>query len=415
MIGEIIAIGNELTSGRVLNTTSFFAANRLFTAGHEIVAMATVGDKPAMIAEALTKAIGRADFVIVTGGLGATSDDLTNETVAQTLQRPATFYPEILAEIKTLSTAEGRPADCLLEKLAWLPKGAEVLEPGARMAGYLLVHAEKPIFFLPGVPHEMRHLLAEKVIPRLAAWPGGGARKIAERSYKLFGIGETEVNEQLASLEKMDSRIRIGYYPVFPEVHLSAIAIAEEESEAARLIALADGEIRLRLGSYILACGDQTLEGEIGRLLSGRGEVLAIAESCTGGLVAARITKVAGSSRYFLGGVVAYSNDLKERLLSVPAATLRQHGAVSAETAAAMAEGVRHRTGADIGVAVTGIAGPSGGSSEKPVGTVYIAVADAAGTQAHHFLFTGHRWQIQELACQTALGLVQTRMQDRSH
>jgi nicotinamide-nucleotide amidase len=217
MIGEIIAIGNELMSGRVLNTTSRFAAGLLFSAGHEIAAMATIGDTPIEISETLKRAIKRSDFVIVTGGLGATSDDLTSEVVGQALERAPVFHPEVFAKIKArLSKLDDQTVNGL-QKLALLPTGAEVLNPEARMAGYLLVHDNKPIFFLPGVPHEMQELLADKVIPRLGVWQEGAAKLVKQKVYKVFGLGETEINRRVSHLEKKeDSRIRIGFYPVFP-------------------------------------------------------------------------------------------------------------------------------------------------------------------------------------------------------
>jgi nicotinamide-nucleotide amidase len=252
MIGEIIAIGNELTSGRVLNTTSRFAAGQLFSAGHEISAMSTIGDTPAEISETLKRAIKRSDFVIVTGGLGATSDDLTSEVVGQTLGLPTVFYPEVFAKIKAqLSNIDDQTLNGL-QKLALLPTGAEILNPEARMAGYLLVHDNKPIFFLPGVPHEMQELLADRVIPRLEVWQEGAAKLVKQKVYKIFGLAEIEINQRVNHLEeKQDSRVRIGYYPVFPEVHLSLTVIDEDQSEIENTFRHLEKEIKLSLGDYL--------------------------------------------------------------------------------------------------------------------------------------------------------------------
>ncbi len=248
MNGEIIAIGNELTSGRVLNTTSRFAAGLLFSAGHEISAMSTIGDTPAEISKTLKRAIKRSDFIIVTGGLGATSDDLTSEVVGQALGRPTVFHPEIFAKIKALLSKPDDQVLSDLQKLALLPTGAEVLNPEARMAGYLLVHDNKPIFFLPGVPHEMQKLLADTVIPRLGLWQGGAAKLVKQKVYKIFGLGEIEINRRMAHLEKEeDGKIRIGYYPVFPEVHLSLTVIDEDKSEIKRTFQHLEKEIELSL------------------------------------------------------------------------------------------------------------------------------------------------------------------------
>jgi len=406
MRGEIIAIGDELTSGRILNTTSYFAAAQLFAAGHDIIAMTTIGDDTELIGETLQRALQRVEFVIVTGGLGATTDDLTTEAVADALDRPTTFYPEILRKIKENGWDGPVSGKISLEKLAWLPAGAHALHTEARMAGFFLVQDGKPIFFLPGVPHEMKELLLETVITRLAVWEGEEVRKVRQKVYKVYGLPETEINNMLESLEGENHQVRIGYYPVFPEVHVSLTVSSATEQEANSLFEKLDARISEKIGTNIYGFDEETLEGVVGRLLKEQGKTLAVAESCTGGFVGHKITKVPGSSEYFLGGVVSYSNELKKRLVGVDAEVLRNFGAVSAETARAMAEGIRRVTGADIGVSITGIAGPSGGSKEKPVGTVYFGLANSTAT--HDFLcnFSGARWQIQEQSGQQALDLV---------
>ena len=406
MIGEIIAIGNELTSGRVLNTTSRFAAALLFGAGCEIISMATIGDTPADISKTLLHAIRRSDFIIVTGGLGATSDDLTSEVVGQALGRPVVFHPEIFNKIKARHPHADAEATRALKKLAELPRGAEVLNPEAKMAGYLLVHDSKPIFFLPGVPHEMQELLVGKVIPRLGAWQEKEADVVKQRVYKVLGLGETEINRRLAHLEKEeDGRIRIGYYPVFPEVHLSLTVIAEDGAAAESTMQHLEDEVKTALGDALFGTDDDTIESVVGELLQGQGKILATAESCSGGLIGHKITSVPGSSNYFAGGVVAYSNDLKEKLLGIDAGLLARHGAVSSAVAKAMAVGIRSTTASDIGLSVTGIAGPAGGTLEKPVGTVFIGLATPDETIAIPCRFPGDRWQVQELSAVTALDL----------
>ncbi len=407
MIGEIIAIGNELTSGRVLNTTSRFAAGLLFSAGHEISAMSTIGDTPAEISETLKRAIKRSDFIIVTGGLGATSDDLTSEVVGQALGRPTVFHPEVFAKIKALLANPDDQALSDLQKLALLPTGAEVLNPEARMAGYLLVHDNKPIFFLPGVPHEMQELLTEKVIPRLGVLQEGAAKRVKQKVYKVFGLGETEINRRVNHLEKEDDgRIRIGYYPVFPEVHLNLTVIDEDESKIESTFLHLEKEIELSLGDSLFGTDDDTMESVVGKLLQSQGKILATAESCSGGLIGHKITTVPGSSNYFAGGVIAYSNDLKEKLLGLDPTLLEKHGAVSSEVARAMADGIRSKTSADISVAVTGIAGPTGGTPEKPVGTVFVGLSTPDETVDIPCRFSGDRWQIQELTAVKSLDLV---------
>ena len=407
MIGEIIAIGDELTSGRVLNTTSRFAAGLLFSAGHEITAMSTIGDTPAEISETLKRAIKRSDFIIVTGGLGATSDDLTSEVVGQALGRPTVFHPEVFAKIKALLSNPDDQTLSDLQKLALLPTGAELLSPEARMAGYLLVHDNKPIFFLPGVPHEMRELLANTVIPRLGILQDGAVKLVKQKVYKVFGVGEIEINRRVTHLEREeDGRVRIGYYPVFPEVHLSLTVIDEDKSEIKRTFQHLEKEIELSLGDSLFGADDDTMESVVGKLLQSQGKVLATAESCSGGLIGHKITTVPGSSNYFAGGVIAYSNALKEKLLGLDSSLLEEHGAVSSAVAKAMADGIRHKTGADIGVSVTGIAGPTGGTEQKPVGTVFIGLSTPDETVAIPCRLPGDRWQVQKLTAVKSMDLI---------
>lgn len=412
MIGEIIAIGDELTSGRILNTTSSFAAGQLFAAGHEVKAMITVGDDVEIIGRTLQESLRRADFVIVTGGLGPTTDDMTNEAVSTALERPSRLYPEILRKIRQHGRDRSEVVQASLEKLAWLPDGAHALHTEARTAGYFLVHDGKPIFFLPGVPHEMKELLLETVLTRLSVWVGEEAQKVRQKLYRVFGLAESEINRKLAHLERRDPRVRLGYYPVFPEVHVSLTVVAGSVQELEGLFQQYDRQVTELLGSHAFAGGDETLADVVGRLLLEKGQSLAIAESCSGGLLGHLLTKVPGSSGYFLGGVIAYSNALKERLLGVEREMLRRCGAVSPQVARAMAEGIRRQTGADYALAVTGIAGPGGGSAEKPVGTVCLALAAPEKTYDCPCLFRGDRWQIQNVSACTALDILRRRLLD---
>lgn len=419
MLGEIIAIGDELTTGRILNMTSHFAAHHLFAVGHEIVAMATIGDSPELIGSALIKALDRADFVIVTGGLGPTSDDLTNEAVASALGRPATLHPEILVKVEAYladSSAKGhaQTRGLCLEKLAWLPAGAEVLKPEASMAGYLLVHNQKPIFFLPGVPHEMKELLADCVIPRLADWQQQERRYVRQRLYRIFGLEEAEVNLRVGHLEEHNSMIRLGYYPVFPEVHLNLTALGKSQEETDGLFHIVDQKVRGAIGSYIYAVGDEGLARTVGNLLRARGLTLALAESCSGGLISHLITAVEGCSAYYSGGVCAYSNAMKATVLKVEPGILLEHGAVSGEVAEAMARGVRRLAGADLGLAVTGIAGPEGGSREKPVGTVFFGIDYQGEVTSFVRHFSGKRSEIQSLSALTGLDLIRRKLLEQT-
>ena len=405
MRGEIIAIGNELTSGRIVNTTSGFAAHHLFQAGFDIYAMHTIGDTPELIGEALKRALNRVDFVLVTGGLGPTDDDLTTEAVSEALNRPTMPNLEILSLIRQhLDTHTDQPASSL-EKLAWLPEGAETLSPESRIAGYQLIHGNKPIFFLPGIPHQMRSLLVEQVLPRLTTWYKGRQLSSIQRVYKIFGKNEAEINQDVEDLA-LSHGVEIGYYPVFPDVHLS-MTIRDGDQDNTQLLAEKSFQlVTAKLGSFIYGQDHQTMESVVGSLLMEKGKTLAVAESCTGGLISHLLTSVAGSSAYYLGGVVSYANSLKRSFLGVKDRLLIDHGAVSSEVAEAMAIGMREQSGGDISLSVTGLAGPDGGSMEKPVGTVFIGIAHDQGTSVHRFLFSGDRHEIQRMTAQTALDIV---------
>ncbi len=409
MLGEIIAIGNELTSGRIPNTTSGFAAHHLFEAGYDIYAMHTIGDTPELIGEALNRALGRVDFVIVTGGLGPTDDDLTTEAVSEALNRPTMPNLEILSLIRQhLESNTDQPASSL-EKLAWLPEGAETLSPKTRMAGFQLIHNDKPIFFLPGIPHQMRVLLVEQVLPRLATWYQGRQLSSTQHVYKIFGKTESDINADIASLA-LDEHVDIGYYPVFPDVHLSLTIRAANSALSKKLAESSYKRISEKLGLYIYGKDHDSMPSVVGELLHKKGLQLSIAESCTGGLISHLITSVPGSSEYFLGGVTSYANSMKISYLGVSEQLLEQHGAVSSEVAMAMAHGIRVQSKADISISITGIAGPGGGSEEKPVGTIFIGISDKDRTDAHHFLFSGNRYEIQHLVAQTALDIIRRHL-----
>lgn len=402
MKGEIIAIGDELTSGRKLNTTSGFAARHLFDAGYEIYAMHTIGDAPALIGEALQRALGRVDFVIVTGGLGTTDDDLTNEAVSVALNRPTMPNLEILALIRSHLDEHIANTITPLEKLAWLPKGAEALNPKAKMAGYQLVHENKPIFFLPGIPSQMEHLLLEHVIPRLTAWYSDPKKGTRQRMLRVFNMDEFEVNKKIASLH-LDKAICIGYYPVFPELHVTLTIRDKKIHDASSLLKKATDSIYSILGDVIYGQNQDSLEMVVGRLLIQKAFKLAIAESCTGGLMSHKITKVPGSSAYYLGGITSYANSMKYGFLNVDETILQKHGAVSKEVAGAMALGILKGSGADLALSITGIAGPDGGTEEKPVGTVFIGLVSKDIFHIDRYQFEGSREQIQEMAAVTGL------------
>ncbi len=405
MIGEIIAIGDELTSGRITNTTSGFAAHHLFEAGFDIYAMHTIGDTPALIGEALKRALKRVDFVLVTGGLGPTDDDLTTEAVSEALNRPTMPNLELLSLIRQHLEENGEQQAGSLDKLAWLPEGAETLSPESKMSGFQLIHKNKPIFFLPGVPHQMRTLLVEEVLPRLTTWYQGRQRASCQRIYKIFGKTEQEINLQIKQID-LGVDATIGYYPVFPDVHLSIIIRGDNQQTIQSHAEKAFQLIERELGDYIYGSDRESMASVLGNLLSKQGKTFSVAESCTGGLVSHLMTSVAGSSTYFLGGVTSYANSMKETCLGVDTALLERVGAVSPEVAESMALGIHTQSTADISISITGIAGPGGGTRQKPVGTVFIGFTHDDTTEVKEFHFSGNRYEIQHLTAQTALNLV---------
>ncbi len=405
MIGEIIAIGDELTSGRITNTTSGFAARELFFLGHEIQALHTIGDDPERIGKTLKQAIERSDFVIVTGGLGATTDDLTNDAVVSALNLKTAVHPGVLARIESRTVREMCAHGVSLAKLALLPEGAEVLDDDCRMAGYLLYYKGKPIYFLPGVPPQMEILLVNKVLPHLVAYSPVPTIPICRQVYRTCGLLEIEINKRLLALEENEA-VELGYYPVGYEVHISLTLRNLEKGKNDPLFLETDAFIRQSLGEALFGIDDDTLASATGQLLKQKGIMLCTAESCTGGLIAGTITETPGSSQWFAGGVVVYSNEMKHRLLKIDPSLIVRYGAVSAEIARAMASQAAAELQCDMAVSATGIAGPDGGTAEKPVGTVYLGLSYQNKVTDRLCHFVGSRRQIQEKTTQTALDLV---------
>jgi nicotinamide-nucleotide amidase len=410
---EIIGIGNELTTGRVLDQNAGYAAGRLSSHGFQVTRIEFIPDQAREIRSTLIRAGKRADVILVTGGLGGTLDDITAEVVAKTFNRPLKLQPALKNQIKRFLRKRGLPWDPIFEKMAWLPEGVELFHPRPKAAGFFLEEKGKPFFFLPGVPAEMRRILDRQIIPLLLQ--GRPDRQVSkQRIYKIFGLLEPEINRRLQDLEQKDGSVQLGFYPNFPENHLTVLVRADKAFRADQLLDRLETEIETRLGDTIVGRNDQTLESVLGELLRERKMTLSVAESCTGGLIGHRITNVPGSSDYFDRGLVVYSNRAKRDLLGVPPGILNRYGAVSEKTALAMAAGIRERSRSDLGLAVTGIAGPGGGSPEKPVGTVWIALAAARGALAGHYLFGGRRSQIKIQTAYTALDWVRRYLLDDS-
>jgi len=375
---ELISIGDELITGHTVDTNSVHIARRLADIGLTVQYKTAVGDDLPRMEEVIYQALKRADIVIATGGLGPTDDDITKRAIVKVFKRNLVFHENILEDIRQRYAARGIDMPAINQNQALLPQGATYLANKTGSAVGIVIAEDGKIFAsLPGVPREMKIMVDEELLPYLQ----GRIKQEAIRVIKLrtTGIIESELAERITPHLKLPESVRFAYLPSYSGVDLRIISqgpsqeVADDNAEkiAAKLTDVA--------GSYIFGRDDDTLEMVIGRLLNQRKETLTVAESCTAGLLAGQITSVPGSSEYFERGVITYSNRSKVELLDVPEEIIERHGAVSAETAETMALGLRDKFGSDYGIAVTGIAGPGGGTEEKPVGTVYVAVSSKNG------------------------------------
>jgi nicotinamide-nucleotide amidase len=405
MQGEIITIGNELISGRTLDLNGWYAAGRLTASGLKITGIATVGDNPADVTKALKMAVEKSGFVIVTGGLGSTEDDMTNEIVADALNRPLCLDKRMFEQIKSYVAARGIEMSSSLEKMAWMPKGSKILNPKGNVCGFSLVEDKVRLYFLPGVPDQMRYLMDRYVLPEILSHVKT-LPVLRQRILKLYGLNEPGMAEILKDLPRKNENILLGFYPHFPENHITISLRGQDERTVMRELDRAEQEVRSLLGPYIFANGVESMEEVVGEKLRNKGLTISVAESCTGGLIGNLLTNTPGSSNYFMGGLMVYSNQSKIDLLNVSQEAIEKKGAVSDKTVREMTEGVKKRIGTDIGLAVTGIAGPEGGSREKPVGTVYIGLSTDRETFTGKYRFWGTRKQIKKNTAMMALDWV---------
>lgn len=405
MKAEIISVGTELLLGQIVDTNSVEIAQSLAELGIGCYFHTSVGDNPLRLASVLAQALVRSQIVIVTGGLGPTEDDLTKEALAAVAGRRLLLDPRALEHVQEFFRATGREMPENNRRQAMLPEGAEMLpNPRGTAPGVYLNVQGAHVFCLPGVPTEMRTMWKESVVPRLAEISGGPA-VIHSRTIRFYGIGESALEERVKDLLHSENPT-VAPYASVGEARLRITARAETKEAAQAMIDPVAQEILARVGEYAYGEGDDSLEGVVGRMLSERGIWMATAESCTGGLLAHRITNIPGSSAYMRQGWIVYSNEAKQKELGVDPASLERYGAVSEEVAGEMAKGALERSGADIAVAVTGIAGPGGGSEEKPVGTVCFGVATAGQVRTVSRRFRGNREDIKWRSASEALNLV---------
>ncbi|MCC7495410.1 MAG: competence/damage-inducible protein A [Fimbriimonadaceae bacterium] len=407
MRAEIVSIGTELLLGNIVDTNAARIARDLATYGVDAFHQSTVGDNLERCAETIRTALGRAEAVIITGGIGPTPDDCTRAALALALGVPLERREDLCEVIRERYRNYGRQPTEAAFRQADMPLGAAVIvNPTGTAPGILVTPPGQAVYVMPGVPYEMVRMLEESVLPDLRQ-RFGLDHGIFPRVLRCRGIGESDIATQLDDLLTGCQNPTVATYVKTGEVEVRITARATDAAAAAALSAPLEEIVRKRIGSYIFGVDKEALEVQLAAALLPLGRTLAVAESCTGGRLAARLTAQAGSSAWFRGGVVAYANAVKERVLGVPGALLAQFGAVSAECAAALASGVCEACDADYGVAITGIAGPGGGSAEKPVGLVYVAVYDrtVAAVAGVERRFSGDRGAVQERSVLEALEL----------
>ncbi len=407
---EILTIGDELCRGEIVDTNSAWIAERLTELGFHVRWRSSVTDGETDMAAAFSQAAARARVVIVSGGLGPTDDDRTVDVVARLAGVEPVIDPEHRRRMEERFAKRGFTATPNNLRQVRVPSGAEVLANRAGLApGFRVALGAAEIYCTPGVPREMKRIFEDEIAPRLAALLDG-APATARRVWRVAGMGESHVDHALAGLLDGVADATLHFRIAYPENLVTVVARRASRAEAEAAIAALDGEVRRRLGGAVYGIDDQTLPTVIGTRLRARRETVATAESCTGGLIGDLITDVPGSSDYFVGGVVCYSNALKRSLLGVREETLARDGAVSEACVREMAEGVRRATSATWGVAVSGIAGPGGGSDEKPVGLVYFGVAGPSETQVRRLHWPAERRLVKQLAAFAALNLLDKQL-----
>lgn len=414
MNATLLTIGDELLIGQVVNTNAAWLGEQLGLLGVAVARVVTLGDDDDAIREALEQAYAASDLVLLTGGLGPTHDDVTREVVASYFKTPLRLDPSVLERLRERFSRRQRAMPESSQRMALVPEGFEALPNSVGAAPGLwrvdTTHGEERIVVvLPGVPREMKALFQEEVAPRLRQQKK--LRVIVHRTLLTVGIGESNLQEQIGDLSAyLGPSLRLAYLPGAEGCRLRLTATGDDRAAVEAGLDRLEAHLCARIGSCLYGRDYDSLEAVLGRLLAERGLTIAVAESCTGGLALHRLTNISGASAYVVGGVVAYSNEVKRSELGVEAQALEQHGAVSDVVARQMARGVRTRLKADVGLSTTGVAGPSGGTPEKPVGTVWIGYADAEEDGAHLKHFGTDREMNKALAATAVLDLARRQL-----
>jgi len=410
---EVLCTGDELLSGLTTDTNSPYFMGKLYDMGEKVARSQTVGDVREHIIEALTSVRTRADAVLVSGGLGPTADDLTAECAAEAAGVRLIENAEVLAELKARFAKRNFVFTPNNAKQALVPEGAELVRNPVGTAPMFIQRIEGcTLFFVPGVPREYKALVDREVLPRIAKMLERDRARVfrAARLLKTIGLAESHLDARVAPLAKIHNQVIFGFRTHAPENHLKLLAEGRSQQEADEALAAAERDCRELLAPYVFGADQDSFAAVVGSLLRERNATVGIAESCTGGMTAELLSAPAGASNYFIGSAVVYANAMKERWAGVRRESLETYGAVSKEVAIELAEGARRECSATYGLGITGIAGPSGGTPEKPIGTVCFALATPQGTQSHHQALLGDRERIRLFAAAHALDMLRRHL-----
>lgn len=405
---EIIAVGTELLLGNIVNSNARYLSEKLAELGLDVYYHVTVGDNMTRLKEVVEQALNRSDVIITTGGLGPTDDDLTKEGVAAALGVKLVPHQYSLDKIEAMFKATNRPMPECNRKQGYIPEGAKVLENDNGTApGIIAEKNGKIVVLLPGPPKEMMPMFDEQVFPILKS---KSDFIIKSKTLRIVGVGESKVQEMLQHIFDAQTNPTVAPYAKDGEVHLRITAKCRDEKQADSLLLEMEKKIHDILGDNIYGCDNESLEFVVYKLLKEKSMTVSFAESCTGGMISGRLTNVSGVSSVFMDSIVTYSNEAKMKFLGVKEDTLKQFGAVSSETAIEMAQGIKRVSGTDCGVSVTGVAGPDGGTPEKPVGLFYIGIAIGDKVESHRFLFPSSREKVRWNATTRALDLLRREL-----
>ena len=410
---EIIAIGSELLTPTKTDTNSLWLTEKLNEIGIEVMLKTIVGDDKLRLEETIRDALVRSDIVISTGGLGPTEDDITRTVSAQAIGRKLVFHEDIVEELRVRFRSWGREMPEINKRQAFVIEGAEILpNPNGSAVGMSIVIGEKFLVILPGPPRENQPMFLDFILPHLRE--SAGEIFVKRKILRVSGLGESAVDEAIAPIYTTYETVNTSILFNKSEIELHLTAKAKTEREATEILEELAEKIAEKLGLAVFAMNGELMEGVVGKLLTESGKTLSIAESCTGGLVSQRLTDIPGASAYFIESAITYANEAKIKTLNVMPELIENHGAVSSEVAEAMAKGMREKAGTDYAISVTGIAGPGGGTKEKPIGTVFVGFADESGTKSLKMTMPGDRFLIRWRASQMALDYLRRQILKRS-